>query len=164
MRKLLFASLLCATVAHAEQSKTYWYAEDLPGGLSTLTGVFDKTGTGIMFGCSDSFFSAGTIIETKNKLSYQPKPTKITISTADNEEANFEAEPMKSASDNYTFMSSNMIASITAFHFLDTAKNKPLQITLNNADISISGKWEIDTHGSRDPIRDFKKSCPLINK
>jgi len=163
MRKLLIASLCLFVVSNNAFAKTEWYTETMPNGLSTLTGVFNKNGIGLMFGCTENFFSAGVIVLNVNKKGSQPGPTQINVTTLDNESANFIAEPIPSADNNYTFMSSNAMASISTFHMLDTANKKPFQIELINDKLSLSNKWLVDTKDSGEAIRTFKQSCQLIN-
>ncbi|HEY4437696.1 MAG TPA: hypothetical protein VGN40_16220 [Lelliottia sp.] len=164
MNKILIASLFVAAFSNSVSAKTEWYTEQLPGGLSTLTGVFDKSGVGVIFGCTENFFSAGAIFLKINKNASEPGPTQIKISTSKNENVDFSADLVPSAEDNYIFMSSNAIASLTTFHFLDTASNQPFQIELSNSKLSLTNRWLVDTSGSQEPIKEFKKSCPLIDR
>lgn len=99
-----------------------------------------------------------------NKQGDIPGPTQIKIGTLQNETADFTAELIPSADNNYTFMSSNTIASLTTFHFLDTANDKPIQIELSNNKLSLYNKWLIETSGSEESIKNFKKTCSLIAK
>lgn len=163
MRKLLLASMCFFSLSHTAVAETEWYAESMPNGLSTLIGVFNKNGMGMMFGCTENFFSAGAIVLNVNKKGTPPGPTKINVTTMDNQSANFIAELVPSAESNYTFMSSNAVASIATFHLLDTANNKPIQIEMINDKLSLSNKWLVDTKGSSDAVKKFKETCQLIN-
>lgn len=163
MRKLLLASMCFFGLTHTATATTEWYSERMPNGLSTLTGVFNKNGMGLMFGCTENFFSAGAIVLNVNKRGNTPGPTKISVTTMDNQSASFIAELVPSADSNYTFMSSNAVASITTFHLLDTANNKPIQIEMTNDKLSLSNKWLVDTNGSSDAVKKFKETCQLIN-
>lgn len=61
MKKTIIASLLVAGLSSTATAKTEWYTDTMPNGLSTLTGVFEESGIGLMFGCTENFFSAGVI-------------------------------------------------------------------------------------------------------
>lgn len=163
MRKLLLVSTCFFALSHTAAAETEWYADSMPNGLSTLTGVFDNNGIGLMFGCTENFFSAGAIFLNLNKKTTYQEPTKINVTTMNNESANLIAELVPSAESNYTFMSSNALDSIATFHLLDTANNKPIQIEMKNDKLSINNKWLVGTKGSSDAVKKFKETCQLIN-
>ncbi|HDC4619829.1 hypothetical protein [Enterobacter asburiae] len=163
MKKILISALFFLSLFNNAIAKTEWYTETMPNGLAILTGVFTKSGIGLTFGCTGDFFSAGAMVLNTDKSGIQPNPMQIKVTAPDNESANFIAEPIKSSPDLYTFMSSNAMASLSTFHFLDTANKKPLMIELKNEKLSMNNKWIVDTTESGNAIKEFKKNCQLIN-
>ncbi|QQN36604.1 hypothetical protein JHW33_08340 [Rahnella aceris] len=163
MKNIIISALLISAFSSFANAETIWYAKEYPDGLSTLTGVFDKKGLGIMFACTGNFLSAGAIAINKKEKVQEPQPITINLTTNDNQNVNFSAEAVPSSENNYSFMSSDAISSLTAFHFLDTASNMPLHINLEENDISVSGGWTIQTRNSKNAVNKFKKSCPLLS-
>lgn len=163
MKNIIVSALLIIGFSNFANAKTIWHEEDFPNGLSTLTGVFDKNGTGIMFGCTGDFLAAGAIILNKKDKIQNISPTSVSVSTSDNQSVEFSADAVPSAENNYTFMSSDNISSLTTFHFLDEASNTTLHISLENNDIPLTGNWDIQTKGAEKSVAKFKKSCRILS-